>query len=63
MQRKINFTIEKTKKYRTGVVMLLYLVQHSRPDIENALRELSKVADGATEEKDGFSMENYGLEN
>jgi len=29
--------------------MLLYLVKHSRPDISNAVRELSKVADGATE--------------
>jgi hypothetical protein len=28
--------------------MLLYLVKHSRPDISNAVRELSKVADGAT---------------
>ena len=37
------------KKFRTGVGMLLYLVKHSRPDIANAVRELSKVADGATE--------------
>jgi hypothetical protein len=29
--------------------MLLYLVKHSRPDIANTVRELSKVADGATE--------------
>jgi hypothetical protein len=29
--------------------MLLYLVKHSRPDISNATRELSKVGDGATE--------------
>jgi hypothetical protein len=28
--------------------MLLYLVKHSRPDISNAVRELSKVCDGAT---------------
>jgi hypothetical protein len=28
--------------------MLLYLIKHSRPDIANAVRELSKVADGAT---------------
>jgi hypothetical protein len=32
-----------------GVGMLLYLVKHSRPDISNSIRELSKVADGATE--------------
>lgn len=29
--------------------MLLYLVKHSRPEISNAVRELSKVADGANE--------------
>jgi Reverse transcriptase (RNA-dependent DNA polymerase) len=34
-------------KYRSGVGMLLYLVKHSRLDIANAVRELSKVADGA----------------
>jgi hypothetical protein len=28
--------------------MLLWLVKHSRPDINNAVRELSKVSDGAT---------------
>jgi hypothetical protein len=28
--------------------MLLYLVTHSRPNISSAVRELSKVADGAT---------------
>jgi hypothetical protein len=28
--------------------MLLYLVKHSRPDIANAVRELSKSVDGAT---------------
>jgi hypothetical protein len=36
-------------KYRSGVGSLLYLVKHSRPDISNAVRELSKVMDGATE--------------
>jgi hypothetical protein len=29
--------------------MLLYLVKHSRPDIANAVRQLSKVLDGSTE--------------
>ena len=29
-------------EYRSGVGMLLYLVKHSRPDIANATRELSK---------------------
>lgn len=30
--------------------MLLYLVKHSRPDLSNAVRELTKVMDGATVE-------------
>jgi hypothetical protein len=34
-------------KYRSGVGMLLYLVKHSRLDISNAVRELTKVLDGA----------------
>jgi hypothetical protein len=32
-----------------GVCMLLYLVKHSSPDISNSVRELSKVANDATE--------------
>jgi hypothetical protein len=36
-------------KYRSGVAMLMYLVKHSRPDIANATRELTKVLDGETE--------------
>ena len=36
-------------KYRSGLGMLLYLVKHSRPDIANAVRELSKVADIANQ--------------
>ena len=36
---------EKLKIYRTGVGMLLYLVKYSRPDIANAVRELSKALD------------------
>jgi transposase InsO family protein len=35
-------------KYRSGVGSLLYLVKHSRPDLSNAVRELSKVMDKAT---------------
>jgi hypothetical protein len=35
-------------QYRSGVGMLLYLVKHSRPDIANAVRELTKVLDKAT---------------
>jgi hypothetical protein len=40
---------DQQKLYRSGVGMLLYLVKHSRPDISNATRELSKVGDGATQ--------------
>jgi hypothetical protein len=32
-----------------GAGMLLYLVKHSLLDITNSIREISKVADGATE--------------
>jgi len=35
--------------FRSGVGMLLYLVKHSRPDLANAVRELTKVLDGATQ--------------
>ena len=38
------------KLYFSGVGMLLYLTKHSRPDIANPVRELSKVLDGATAE-------------
>ena len=39
---------EEQRKYRSGVGILLYLVKFSRPNISNAVRELSKVIDGAT---------------
>jgi len=39
---------EKQSKFRTEVGMLLYLTKHSRPEIWNAVRELTKVLDGAT---------------
>ncbi|KAG7336872.1 reverse transcriptase RNA-dependent DNA polymerase, partial [Nitzschia inconspicua] len=41
---------EDQKDYRSAVGMLLYLVKHSRPDLSNSVRELSKVMDGATDE-------------
>jgi hypothetical protein len=43
-------TTEEQKRYRSGVGMLLYLVKLSRSDLSNAVRELSKVMDGATVE-------------
>ena len=39
---------EDMLKYRSGTGSLLYLVKHSRPDIGNAVQELSKVMDSAT---------------
>ncbi len=42
-------SVDKQTTYRSGVGMLLYLVKHSRPEISNAVRELSKVGDGATQ--------------
>ena len=42
-------SVDDHKAYRSGVGMLLYLVKHSRPDITNAVRELSKALDGATQ--------------
>ena len=36
-------------QYRSGVGMLLYLIKHSRPELSNSVRELTKVMDGATE--------------
>ena len=37
---------EKTKSmYRSGVGTVLYLTKHSRPDITNPVRELSKSMD------------------
>ena len=40
---------EKTQSmYRSGVGALLYLTKHSRPDITNPVRELSKSMDGAS---------------
>ena len=40
---------EKMERYRSGVGMLLYLVKHSRPDLSNPTRELSKCLTKAKE--------------
>ena len=42
---------EKQTLYRSGVgmLLLLYLVKHSRPDIANCVRELSEVLEGTTD--------------
>ena len=39
---------KKQSMYRSGVGTLLYLTKHSRPDITNPVRELSKSMDGAS---------------
>ena len=40
---------ERHTLYRSGVGMLLYLVKHTRPDIANGVRELSKALIGPSE--------------
>ena len=39
---------EEQTEYQSGTGSLLYAIKHSRPDMANAVRELSKVMDGAT---------------
>lgn len=39
---------EMHKRYRTGTGMLLYLIKYSRPEISNAVRELSKCLSAPT---------------
>jgi hypothetical protein len=34
-------------KYGSGMIMFLYLIKYSRPDLTNLVRELSKCIDGA----------------
>ena len=45
---KATVSKEEHKMYRSGTGKLLFLVKHTRPDIANAVRELSKVLDGTT---------------
>ena len=61
---------DQQKIYRSGVGMLLYLVKHSRPDIANVTRELSKTMDRASMAgmkelkrviKYALDTKNYGL--
>ena len=47
-KEKTNLTVLEQGKFRSGVGILLYIIKHSRPDIANATRELSKVMDNAT---------------
>ena len=38
-------SVNELRRYQSGVGSLLYLVRNSRPDIGNAVRELSKSMD------------------
>ena len=48
LDAKLAIGKKEQTEFRSGVGMLLYLVKHSRPDIANSVRELSKVLDGST---------------
>ena len=39
---------KKQQEYHSGIGTLLYLTKHSRPEIANAVCELSKSMDGAS---------------
>ena len=39
---------KQQQEYQSGIGTLLYLTKHSRPDIANAVSELSKSMDGAS---------------
>ena len=41
-QEGLTIDPERASKYRTGMGMLLYLVKYIRPNIANAVRELTK---------------------
>jgi hypothetical protein len=49
VERKIEIKLEEEQQkfYRRGIGSLLYLVKHSRPDLLNCTRELSKF-DGSS---------------
>ena len=44
----VHLNEEDQKIYRSGVGTLLQFIKHSRPDISNTVRELSKCMDEAT---------------
>ncbi len=43
-------SVEQQSEYRSGVGLLLFLVKHSRPDLSNRVRKLSKGMDCANED-------------
>jgi hypothetical protein len=42
-----NIRIEIQFRYRSGIGMILHIIKHSRPNLVNVVRELSKYTDGA----------------
>ena len=49
VENEVKIDNSKQTRYRSGIGILLYLVKHSRPDLANPTRELSKVMDGAND--------------
>ena len=47
-EEQLRLEPDAQEMYRSGVGMLLFLVKHTRPEISNAVRELSKVVSGAS---------------
>ena len=41
--------VEKHKKFRSGIDSLIYLLKHSRPELSNTIRELSRYLSGHSE--------------
>ena len=55
---KVNAQDHET--YRSGVGTLLYLTKHSRPDISNPVRELSKTMDAPAPARENERNSNFG---
>ena len=49
MSDDLVFEGDRLTKYQSGAGSLLYLTKHTRPDLSNCVRELTKVMDGAPE--------------
>jgi hypothetical protein len=46
-EEEVGLSDDEQKDFRSGVGSLLYLLKHSRPELSNSVRELSKVMDRA----------------
>ena len=47
MTKEELITDKEQSEFRSGVGPLFYLLKHSRPDLSNSVRELTKLMDGA----------------